>query len=152
ELIKIVDFGISKINALAATITSSSTVIGTAQYMSPEQARGRIDEIDARTDQLSLALIVYEMLTGRHAFQGENISSLVYQIAPASAHVNAALPREPPKHDTIRLNPRPKPAPAKPSATPPTPQIANCSPNYYVDAQGDKHFKPECFLEKKAGP
>src|SRR5262245_14461668 len=80
DLVKIVDFGISKIAAVTATITSASTVMGTAQYMSPEQALGRIDEIDARTDQFSLALIVYEMLTGQHAFQGENVSSLVYQI------------------------------------------------------------------------
>src|SRR4029079_8882781 len=80
DLIKIVDFGISKISAVTATITSASTVIGTAQYMSPEQARGRIDTIDAKSDQFSLALIVYEMLTGQHAFQGDSVSSLVYQI------------------------------------------------------------------------
>ena len=43
ELVKIVDFGISKISAVTATITSASTVMGTAQYMSPEQALGRID-------------------------------------------------------------------------------------------------------------
>src|SRR5262245_10394903 len=80
DLVKIVDFGISKISAVTATITSASTVIGTAQYMSPEQALGRIDAIDAKSDQFSLALIVYEMLTGQHAFQGDSVSSLVYQI------------------------------------------------------------------------
>jgi tRNA A-37 threonylcarbamoyl transferase component Bud32 len=94
DLIKIVDFGISKINA--STITSASTFMGTAQYMSPEQARGRIDEIDARTDQFALALIVYEMLTGEHAFRGDNISSLVYQIVheepPALVGPSVAIP------------------------------------------------------------
>jgi serine/threonine-protein kinase len=80
DLVKIVDFGISKISAATATITSASTVIGTAQYMSPEQALGRIEQIDARTDQFSLALIVYEMLTGETAFRGESVSSVVYQI------------------------------------------------------------------------
>ena len=80
DLVKIVDFGISKISAVTATITSASTVIGTAQYMSPEQALGRIEQIDARTDQFSLALIVYEMLTGETAFRGESVSSVVYQI------------------------------------------------------------------------
>src|SRR3954463_11304033 len=79
EVVKIVDFGISKISAVTATITSASTVIGTAQYMSPEQALGRIEQIDARSDQFSLALIVYEMLTGETAFRGESVSSLVYQ-------------------------------------------------------------------------
>ena len=80
DVVKIVDFGISKISAVTATITSASTVIGTAQYMSPEQALGRIEQIDARTDQFSLALIVYEMLTGETAFRGESVSSVVYQI------------------------------------------------------------------------
>jgi len=266
-------------------------VIGTAQYMSSEQALGRIEQIDARTDQFSLALIVYEMLTGETAFRGESVSSLVYQIvheepralvdangpippalaavlkralakdkerrfptvkafadafegaatAPAEVSattmasittgVRAAAPskrrlrlgagvaalvtsgvvvgvlllrREPPaandirasaapavpvpeaaapaaatpavvrnvpeaipvatttvreavKHDAARSNRRlkpepPKPAPAPPAAPTSTPTRTNCSPNYYVDAQGDKHFKPECFLEKKPGP
>jgi hypothetical protein len=72
----------------------------------------------------------------------------VVRNAPEPAHVNATMLSGPPKHDILRLNHRPKPAPAKPSATPPNPPIANCNPNYYVDAQGYKHFKPECFLEK----
>jgi serine/threonine-protein kinase len=297
ELIKIVDFGISKINAVTATITSASTVIGTAQYMSPEQARGRIDEIDAKSDQFSLALIVYEMLTGQTAFQGDNVSSVVYQIvheepralddpsgpipplvaavlkralakdkerrfstvkafadaleeaatapsdarattmasqpslldasvreaprsprrlrlgvglaalaiavvtafgllrrerpkandpsassaptgppaevrppasAPAPAPTVARKPPEPEPRATVtvpeaskreapKTNHRPKAAiTPKPAIAPkpalPAPQRTNCDPNYYVDAQGFKHFKPECFLEKKAGP
>jgi serine/threonine-protein kinase len=291
EVVKIVDFGISKISAVTATITSASTVIGTAQYMSPEQALGRIEQIDARTDQFSLALIVYEMLTGETAFRGESVSSLVYQIvheeprhlvdpngpippamaavlkraiakdkerrfptvkafaeafegaATASADVSATTmasqrsvldagvriaapsrrglrlgvglaglavagvaigvlllrgeprkadephtstpapgpvpatrqaapevvpppamsPKDPapvaavatmtpeamkrdPTKSTRRLKQEPpKPAPAPPSPPASTPPKANCSPNYYVDSQGDKHFKPECF-------
>jgi tRNA A-37 threonylcarbamoyl transferase component Bud32 len=80
ELLKIVDFGISKVKDLAAKITDTSTVLGTVHYMSPEQARGRVDEIDARTDQFALAAIVYEMLTGQEAFTGDSVSSLLYQI------------------------------------------------------------------------
>jgi len=290
DLVKIVDFGISKISAATATITSASTVIGTAQYMSPEQALGRIEQIDARTDQFSLALIVYEMLTGETAFRGESVSSVVYQIvheeprhlvdpngpippavasvlkralekdkgrrfptvkafadafegaATAPARVSATTiashsvmdvgvrveapsrwrlglgvgfaglaiagvaigvlvsRREPPgagdthastpapgpipatrqatpevpspaamspiipapvpavttaihepmKRDlaksTRRLKPeQPKPTPAPPGPPASSPPKTNCSPNYYVDPQGDKHFKPECF-------
>jgi serine/threonine protein kinase len=288
DLIKIVDFGISKISAVTATITSASTVIGTAQYMSPEQARGRIDEIDAKSDQFSLALIVYEMLTGRHAFQGDSVSSLVYQIvheepqalddpdgpippsvaavlkralskdkdrrfptvkafadafegaatAPAEASATtiasrksvldaglrtevtprrrirlglgfatlaiacvtgfllfrrdppgatdsngsspvsspapqAALPvlapvapspvvreepiqataaEDPPKPSTAKLNRPLKKMSAKPSSLPSSTPAPNCSPSYYLDAQGDKRFKPECFLQKKTAP
>jgi eukaryotic-like serine/threonine-protein kinase len=288
ELIKIVDFGISKISAVTATITSASTVIGTAQYMSPEQALGRIDEIDAKSDQFSLALIVCEMLTGQHAFQGDSVSSLVYQIvheepralddpdgpippvvaavlkralskdkdrrfptvkafadafegaatAPAEASATtiasqksvldagerlqptsrrrlrlggvaatltvaavagflllrrdapragetqgistasgaASQPAPPvvapatpptivrntpepiapttalpalPKPSTARLNRPLKKVSARTTSPPPSAPASNCSPNYYIDAQGDKRFKPECFLEKK---
>jgi serine/threonine protein kinase len=291
ELVKIVDFGISKISAVTATITSASTVIGTAQYMSPEQALGRIEQIDARTDQFSLALIVYEMLTGETAFRGESVSSLVYQIvheeprhlvapngsippavaavlkralakdkerrfptvkafaeafegaATAPAEVSATtmasrasalndgvrvaapsrprfrlgvglvglaiasvaiggslLRREPRRADETQatrptpgpipaaspvapeltpaaamnpINPAPAPSvtttmhepmkrepakstrrlkpesprstPAPPSPPASSPPKPTCSPSYYVDAQGDKHFKPECF-------
>jgi serine/threonine protein kinase len=293
DLIKIVDFGISKINAVTATITSASTVIGTAQYMSPEQARGRIEAIDAKSDQFSLALIVYEMLTGQTAFQGDSVSSLVYQIVheeprglddptgpipPALASVlkralekdkarrfptvksfadafegaalssprvsattiastdsvlNAGVPaeaasrrrlrlgvglvgaaiavstgffllrrelrREPPKAADTRVDSvvsAPVPETRPPIVTPPPPpvvksappvpetatvreppqretikpkralklaapkpapaqaavQATNCDPNYYFDAQGVKHFKRECFLDKKVGP
>jgi serine/threonine protein kinase len=289
ELVKIVDFGISKISAVTATITSASTVIGTAQYMSPEQALGRIEQIDPRSDQFSLALIVYEMLTGENAFRGESVSSVVYQIvheeprhlvdpsgpippavaavlkralskekerrfstvkafadafegaATAPAEVSAttiasqrstldagvrvaapshrrlrlavgvaalavagvaigvlSLRGEPPKNDETHasapapgpipaaapevvpppaMNPKepapiptvvtttmhepvkrdsakstrrlkqeaPSQTPAPPSPPAPSPPKTNCSPNFYVDSQGDKHFKPECF-------
>jgi serine/threonine-protein kinase len=80
ELVKIVDFGISKVKDVTSTITGSSMLMGTIQYMSPEQARGRVDEIDARTDQFALAAIVYEMLVGVDAFTGSDVSSVLYQI------------------------------------------------------------------------
>jgi serine/threonine protein kinase len=80
ELIKIVDFGISKVRDLATNLTTKATVMGTVQYMSPEQARGAIDDIDAKTDQFALAAIVYEMLTGQDAFVGDSATSVLYQI------------------------------------------------------------------------
>jgi serine/threonine-protein kinase len=80
ELIKIVDFGISKVRDLTTDITTKATVIGTVQYMSPEQARGSNEDIDARTDQFALAAIVYEMLTGEDAFRGDSTTSILYQI------------------------------------------------------------------------
>jgi tRNA A-37 threonylcarbamoyl transferase component Bud32 len=286
ELVKIVDFGISKVADVTTTITSMSTVMGTAHYMSPEQARGRVDEIDARSDQFSLAVIVYEMLTGHDAFTGDNVSSLVYQIvheeprallepgspipaplvpvlrralskdkarrfptvrafatafeeaaaAPAGATLDtiasrrslldarvdaprrrrgvwlgagvvvlgvvlvvvawpmshkpaasavvvappastAAPPRAPvavaapapPKAEVAKVEAAPPPAPAEPAKPEGAPRnvarparrlrsgavkarasaaapAVNCDPNYTLDAQGDKHFKPECFL------
>jgi serine/threonine-protein kinase len=97
ELVKIVDFGISKVKDLAAKITNTSTVLGTVQYMSPEQARGKVGEIDARTDQFALAAIVYEMLTGEEAFVGDSVSSILYQIVheepPALVDPKGPIPK-----------------------------------------------------------
>ncbi|HET6281990.1 MAG TPA: protein kinase [Polyangia bacterium] len=90
ELAKIVDFGISKVRAMTVGLTRTQTVIGTPQYMAPEQARGQIRDIDARTDQFALGAIAFEMLTGRPPFTGEDISSILYQIVhePAPALVS----------------------------------------------------------------
>jgi tRNA A-37 threonylcarbamoyl transferase component Bud32 len=79
-LIKIVDFGISKVRDLATNLTTKATVMGTVQYMSPEQALGAIDDIDGKTDQFALAAIVLEMLTGHDAFAGDSATSILYQI------------------------------------------------------------------------
>ena len=62
DFVKVVDFGISKVRAASVRLTGASAVMGTPNYMSPEQALGQIDEIDHRTDQWSLACIAYEML------------------------------------------------------------------------------------------
>jgi serine/threonine protein kinase len=82
--IKILDFGISKIASISQRITGMAAVMGTPQYMSPEQAEGKIDELDAASDQFSLAAIVYELLGGRPAFAGETLASIAYQIVHAA--------------------------------------------------------------------
>ncbi|RJR30012.1 MAG: hypothetical protein C4574_02790 [Candidatus Latescibacterota bacterium] len=75
-LVKIVDFGLAK---LAGTkLTKTGSTLGTAQYMSPEQARGAL--VDARSDIFSLGAVLYEMLTGKHAFPGEYEQSTLYAI------------------------------------------------------------------------
>jgi serine/threonine-protein kinase len=83
DRIKILDFGISKLASISQRITGMAAVMGTPQYMSPEQAEGKTDELDAASDQFSLAAIVYEMLTGRKAFAGETLASVAYQIVHA---------------------------------------------------------------------
>ena len=80
DFVKIVDFGISKVRAASVKITGESAVIGTPNYMSPEQATGQIDGVDHKTDQWSLACIAYEMLSGRGPFVGDTIQSLLYQV------------------------------------------------------------------------
>jgi len=75
-LVKIVDFGLAKLGGLKLTKTGQT--LGTAQYMSPEQARG--EEIDQRTDIWSFGIVLYEMLTGKHAFPGEYEQATLYAI------------------------------------------------------------------------
>jgi serine/threonine protein kinase len=57
DFVKVVDFGISKVRAAVTRLTQASVVMGSPQYMSPEQALGRVDEIDLRTDEWALASI-----------------------------------------------------------------------------------------------
>jgi eukaryotic-like serine/threonine-protein kinase len=83
ERIKILDFGISKIASVSQKITGTAAVLGTPQYMSPEQAEGKTDQLDAAADQFSLAAIVYELLTGKPAFAGETLASVAYQVVHA---------------------------------------------------------------------
>jgi len=80
DFVKVIDFGISKAMRADAQLSSVSDVIGTPDFMSPEQALGRVDKIDARTDQFALAAITYAMLTARAPFVGEDVASVLYQV------------------------------------------------------------------------
>ena len=95
--IKVMDFGIARALADAsATVTHTSAVLGTAQYLSPEQARGEI--VDARSDLYSCGALLFELLTGRPPFTGDSPVAIAYQhvtetpVAPSS--VEPTVPRE----------------------------------------------------------
>ncbi len=76
--VKVMDFGIARaMNDAGTTMTSASAVMGTAQYLSPEQARGEV--VDARSDLYSCGVLLYELLTGRPPFTGDSPVSIAYQ-------------------------------------------------------------------------
>ncbi len=76
--IKVMDFGIARAVAdTSATMTQTAAVIGTAQYLSPEQARG--ETVDSRSDIYSAGCLLYELLVGRPPFQGDSPVSVAYQ-------------------------------------------------------------------------
>ena len=76
--VKVMDFGIARAIAdSSSAMTATAAVIGTAQYLSPEQARG--ETVDARSDIYSTGCLLYELLTGRPPFVGESPVSVAYQ-------------------------------------------------------------------------
>jgi serine/threonine-protein kinase len=83
---KITDFGIAKITA-SDQLTMTGNIVGTPHYMSPEQVQGQV--VDGRSDQFSLAVIAFEMLTGEKPYSGEHLTTVVYKIVaeePAAPH------------------------------------------------------------------
>ena len=87
-LVKVVDFGLAKVRARSGVdltappaespLTGEGTILGTLQYMAPEQLEGR--EADARADIFALGSVIYEMATGRKAFEGKSQASLIAAI------------------------------------------------------------------------
>ncbi|GAA3393824.1 Stk1 family PASTA domain-containing Ser/Thr kinase [Cryptosporangium minutisporangium] len=76
--VKVMDFGIARaITSASSQMTATSAVIGTAQYLSPEQARG--ETVDARSDVYSTGCLLYELLVGEPPFTGDNPVSVAYQ-------------------------------------------------------------------------
>nr|WP_275579105.1 Stk1 family PASTA domain-containing Ser/Thr kinase [Brachybacterium muris] len=92
--VKVMDFGIARAVADATSaMTATQAVMGTAQYLSPEQARGQL--VDARSDIYSAACVMFELLTGRPPFTGDTPVSIAYQhvreTPPAPSHFNPAI-------------------------------------------------------------
>ncbi|HZN54254.1 MAG TPA: serine/threonine-protein kinase [Candidatus Polarisedimenticolaceae bacterium] len=92
--VKIMDFGLAK--NPTTSMTHDGALLGTPNYMAPEQVRG--EALDGRADLFSLAVVLYEMLTGEKPFGGDSISSVLYRIV-----------NEPPKEATLRLDRVPAP-------------------------------------------
>lgn len=77
--IKLADFGLARMLNSQTRMTAADSILGTPEYMSPEQARGD-SEIDHRTDLYSAGVVLYEMLTGRVPFKADTPSAVIHQI------------------------------------------------------------------------
>ncbi|WP_106850224.1 Stk1 family PASTA domain-containing Ser/Thr kinase [Blastococcus sp. Marseille-P5729] len=95
--VKVMDFGIARaVSDTAATMTATAAVVGTAQYLSPEQARG--ESVDARSDVYAVGCVLYELLTGAPPFVGDSPVAVAYQhvreIPKLPSSVNPSVPRD----------------------------------------------------------
>jgi serine/threonine-protein kinase len=98
ERVKVLDFGISKIRGSQTVKTQDQVLIGTPQYMAPEQASGQNAAVDARTDLFALGAIVYEMLAGRPAFSGDSVVAVIMNVVTGTPAPLASLaPAVPPE-------------------------------------------------------
>ena len=101
--VKVMDFGIARaVSDSSATLTQTSAVMGTAQYLSPEQARG--EQVDSRSDLYSTGCLLYEILTGRPPFTGDAPVAVAYQHVSEQPRPPSALaPQIPPAVDHVVL-------------------------------------------------
>jgi beta-lactam-binding protein with PASTA domain len=101
--VKVMDFGIARaVSDSAATMTSTAAVIGTAQYLSPEQARG--EGVDARSDVYSLGCLLYELVTGAPPFTGDSPVAVAYQHVREDPRLPSSInPQVPAELDAILL-------------------------------------------------
>jgi len=95
--VKILDFGVARVTA--ASMTGTGNIVGTADYMSPEQVKG--DRVDGRSDLFSVGCMLYELVTGRRPFHSDNLMAIFYKIThdganfdlvPGGAEYDALLP------------------------------------------------------------
>ena len=110
---KLLDFGLAKLQQEAAPatplsqlptaaepVTAHGTILGTLQYMAPEQVEGKTDRIDARTDIFAFGVVVYEMATGKKAFEGTSQASVMAKILETDPPPMSSLqPMTPPALD-----------------------------------------------------
>jgi len=93
DRVKVMDFGIARFDS--SNMTQSGTALGTPNYISPEQLKGK--KVDRRSDIFSLGVVFYEILTGKKPFKGDTISALIYSILhtspPPPSEINLEVPR-----------------------------------------------------------
>ena len=97
--VKVADFGIAKVTGQSTELTVAGSVMGSPQYLSPEQIRG--DDLDGRSDIFSLGVVLYELLSRKRPFDGETITTLVYQILHKEPPPVSSLHSIPPRLEQL---------------------------------------------------
>jgi len=102
--VKVMDFGIARaISDSSATVAQTTAILGTAQYFSPEQARG--ESVDARTDLYSTGVVLFELLTGQAPFRGDTPVAVAYQHVSETPPVPSSInPNISPAIDRVVLH------------------------------------------------
>jgi ankyrin repeat protein/predicted Ser/Thr protein kinase len=114
--VKVADFGIAKIASEASAMTATGVSLGSPSYMSPEQIQAT--QIDGRSDQFALAIIAFQMLTGKMPFRGDTAHSVMYQIVTADPFQQAA--------DDLSLSPAVRQVLSRALAKSPTDRFPDC--------------------------
>ena len=94
--VKIMDFGVARLTT--ASMTGTGNIVGTADYMSPEQVKGA--KVDGRSDLFSVGCMLYELLAGRRPFHSDNLMAIFYKIT--HEEVNYGLLPQGPEFDALR--------------------------------------------------
>jgi len=97
--VKVADFGIAKMAGQSTELTIAGSVMGSPQYLSPEQVRG--EDLDGRSDIFSLGVVLYELLSGQRPFNGDTITTLVYQILHVEPPPVSELRTVPPRLEEL---------------------------------------------------
>jgi serine/threonine-protein kinase len=96
EVVKVLDFGMSKLADSTSQLTRSLSYLGTPHYMAPEQARGDSGTVDPRSDVFALGVMTFEMLLGRRPFAGPSLEAILYQVVheplPSACAIDPRLP------------------------------------------------------------
>ncbi|KQO63932.1 serine/threonine protein kinase [Curtobacterium sp. Leaf261] len=102
--VKVMDFGIARaITDTSATVAQTTSILGTAAYFSPEQARG--ETVDARTDLYSTGIVLFELLTGRPPFRGDSPVAVAYQhVSEQAVAPSTVVPAVSPALDAVTLH------------------------------------------------
>lgn len=96
--VKLLDFGISKRAGAPRGLTGEFDILGTPDYMAPEQASGRTAQVDQRGDQFALAVITYQMLTGALPFAGNNVMEVLQRVLHDTPSAPSSIDSQLPKH------------------------------------------------------